>query len=316
MSRSPVKNSKFEIRRLQQRPQPLNSKFPIAAALCVLLLTGCGRQTPPADTDQRRIVTLAPALTQMVADLGVLDDVVGVAQHDPIADASLPVLGNFVQVDIERLLSVQPTLVMIMSGKEGVPPRLRELADAGRFQLEDYPTPTCIEDVLDTLHSMGAVLDCQRQADDLARHLNDQLRQVRVDVAPLQQPRVLMVIALHPIMASGPGTVNDSLLQQAGGINAAENATVPAPTFDREALLALQPDVILLMLPGAPPLTDHDDRLREFADVPVPAVRDGRIVLLNDPLIALPGTSLVATVRRIADAIHPKLTYEFQEDHE
>ncbi len=287
-----------------------------AVALCVLLLMGCSQQSPPASSSGRRIVTLAPALTQMAADLGVLDDVVGVAQHDPVADASVPVLGNFVQVDIERLLSVKPTLVLTMSGKEGVPPRLRELAESGRFRLEDYPTPASIDDVLDTLHSMGIVLGCPQKADDLARHLNDQLRQLRIDVAELERPRVLMVIALHPIMASGPGTVNDSLLQQAGGINAAESATVPAPTFDREALLSLQPDVILLMLPGAPPLAEGDDRLREFTDVPVPAVRDGRIVLLNDPLIALPGTSLVRTVQRIAEAIHSELGYEFQEDHE
>jgi len=104
--------------------------------------------------------------------------------------------------------------------------------------------------------------------------------------------------------------VHDELLAFAGGVNAAAEAVVTAPEYDRESLLALQPQVILMLQPGAPQLQEDDPRLSAFAGLPIPAIQNGRVVVLNDPLVLLPSTSVTDVCALMAKAIHPDLAEE------
>src|SRR5690606_27253270 len=98
----------------------------------------------------------------------------------------------------------------------------------------------------------------------------------------------------------------------AGGLNVVNNPDASAPTLDREMLLAAKPEVVLLLLPEAPPLKsiDEDERLASFRGLEIPAVVNNRIVLINDPLVALPSTSIVNIGAQMAKAIHPELADE------
>jgi hypothetical protein len=160
---------------------------------------------------------------------------------------------------------------------------------------------------------------------------------------PGQKPRVLLVFGLDPrIQAAGPETVLDDLLTQfAGGYNAAIPDIKPlteaqlnaiadpekrraailaaaqdpaltvgtAPTFDREKLLEHKPDVVLIFLPGAPPLEpiDQDPRLVDLKGLNIPAVKNNRVVLINDKTALLPGTGLPKVAALMAKAIHPSI---------
>ncbi|HEX7009718.1 MAG TPA: ABC transporter substrate-binding protein, partial [Phycisphaeraceae bacterium] len=245
-----------------------------------------------------RVITLAPALTQMLVDLGQAHLLVGIAQHDLAAPAGLPVVGNFNQVQTEAVVQLKPTHVLAMKPQAGLPSRLQELAEAGRFRLVAYPYPTTIQAVLDILarpaseqqaasskdaaEPVGRLIGKAEEAQALRGKIESQLAALRRLTAGRQRPATLVAFGLEPVvMASGPGTVNDELLAIAGGRNAAAGMAVTAPTFNREALLALEPQVILLLIPGAPPLREDDPRLGVLRGLPIPAVREGRVHLLN-----------------------------------
>ncbi|MFW6059004.1 MAG: ABC transporter substrate-binding protein [Phycisphaeraceae bacterium] len=290
----------------------------IAIVSLLLPLTASGNQRD----DAPRIVTLAPALSQMLVDLDMADHIVGAASYDDVVRDGLPVVGGFQDIDTERLLSLRPTHVLTMTTSNDPPARLRELAEAGRFELVSYRYPDTIDQVLDILHHdtqtdgprrLGELLNIPQRAEQLKRRTRNQLDALRELTAERTPPKVLIVIGTGPVTASGPDTVNHELLAYAGGVNAAGEASVMAPTYDREALIALAPEVIVLMLPGAPPLTDGDARLAEFAGLPIPAVERGRIHLLNDPLIVLPSTNLPQVGLAMARAIHPALDEALRE---
>lgn len=310
--------------------------LPPACALLTLLclVPGCDRheaEAPAADpadaeasdAEPQRIVTLAPALTQMLVDLGADDRLVGVAEHDAAAPPAmdLPVVGHFIDVDTEALLQLRPTHVLTMRTKDEPPARLRDLADAGHFELIAYPYPETIEGVLATLHggpdSLGSVLEMPEQAAQLEREIREGLERLRgaTEAHAPDPPRVLMAIGTRNIMASGPDTVLDELLRIAGGRNAAAEASVTAPTYDREALTALAPDVILLLLPDAPPLSENDPRIAELRGLPVPAVEHDRVHLIADPLVLLPSTNLVRIAAVLAETIHPELADDLTDEH-
>ncbi len=309
----------------------------------ILLLSlapiGCDRQasqsasaTPgspasPAAKDKLRIVTLAPGLSQMLVDLSMQDRIVGIAEYDDAAPEGLPVVGNFTDVRSEALLAVSPTHVLTLRAKERVPAGVRRLADEGYFKLVAWPYPNSPDEVLTILAghaeptkseqaqqpeqpgkaspSFGQVIGKPEQARALAGRIRDHLDGIAQITAPLDKPEVMLVIGTSPFMASGPGTVNSQLLGIAGGRNVARHASGRAPTYNREGLIALQPDVILLLQPNAPALTKDDPRLEMLRDLPIPAVENDRIAVINDPLILLPSTNIDRTCAMFAKAVHP-----------
>ncbi len=275
-----------------------------------------------------RIVSLAPAISQMLLDLHMEGDIVGKAEYDTSAPAKVRVVGNFQDINVEALLSTKPTMVLMMTGASGVPKVLSDLADKKRFTLYAYRYPDTIDEALDILHDPEADQYKAASQPDLATVLGDpvaairlrrtidlQIQAVRDVVQGLAKPRVLAAFSTAPLMASGAKTVNDELIQIAGGVNAAGTAKISAPTYDREKLIALAPDVILLLSPGAPALgpLETDARLESLRGVNIPAVTNKRIILLGDSLVLLPSTNVARAAADFAKAIHPDKAKQIDE---
>lgn len=290
---------------------------------------GCERpSTPPQPTENdpssMRIVSLAPALTQMVVDLGLGQFLVAIAEYDMAAPTGLPVVGNYKDINTEALLVARPTHVLTMTGQDGPAPHLIQLASAHGFQLAAYPFPLSISQITriifdpqelaqkshrQSAKSLGAVLRTPITALRVATHMNKRLARLGAATADATPKSVLMVIATRPIMASGPDTVHDQLLTFCGAYNAAQDATTGAVTFDKEMLIQANPDVILLLLPDTAPLqpVESDPRLAQLRSLEIIAVKHHRIVLINDPLAQLPSSSLPRIGAAMAKAIHPNL---------
>jgi len=316
---------------------------PLVCCLLALLAAavGCEDDTstpipPPTDqtrsTDQRRIVTLSPALTQMVVDMGFADQIVGVAQQDNAAPENTPVVGTYQNPDFEKLLSLKPTHVLTMTDKGKTPAKLTDMAVDGQFVLASYDAPERILDLSQILllgsptaqviggsapfdpsvaGSLYLVLDAYDEAGALVERMQRQLQFLKnTTSAGNANQRVLMLLSTDPTMAVGPDTVhNDLLYGHVQAQNAAASAMVGAPTYDREKLVSLRPDVIVLLAPGDPPLQsiDDDPRLAPFRDLDIPAVNKKRIHLVNHPLTLLPSSSLPVVAAEIAKAVHPEL---------
>lgn len=291
----------------------------------VLLLSAGIGQVVVAASDDVRIVTLAPALTQILVDLDQSGSIVAIAENDLAAPADLPVVGNYLQVNIEALIAARPSHVFMMAGKAGVPKNLRRLADGQRFTLVGYPYPETIADLadiiafdnekmsdVDRLPSIGQVLGIEQVAAELRERMLMQLQQIKMVTSVTARqaaPRVLMVIYSNPLMASGPGSINDQLLGYIGATNAAAGAVISAPTYDREKLLAVNPDIVLLIDPKASPLESLavDPRLALFRGLSINAVRNERFYLIDDPLAQLPTTTIPRIAAAMAKAVHPQL---------
>ncbi|MEX2215155.1 MAG: hypothetical protein WD768_13560 [Phycisphaeraceae bacterium] len=324
---------------------------------------------PPTDPSAKgegqtmRIVSLAPALTRMIQDLGGGGLIVGVDDSHPkvFAGFALPTVGQFNQLNTEAIIQLKPTHVVAMVGAEGVPAELDKLASNSNFKLLTYRYPTNVPEVAAIMRGAVAVSQLGKSIlgeDSLAalvgtnplvanRVINSMLMQMgQVDALtykaapPGKKPRVLLVMEVQPqVRAFGPETVmHDVLSNYAGGYNAAIPELKPlseedqkdpekvkawfkkdpaamvgtAPLLDREHLLDAKPDVIVLILPGAPPLDvpDLDPRLADFKGLDIPAVKNGRIVLINSLESQLPSTSLPLLAVELAKAIHPGLSVE------
>ncbi|MFP4144252.1 MAG: ABC transporter substrate-binding protein [Phycisphaeraceae bacterium] len=291
--------------------------------LCLLaglvFLAGCGEAETSGAAgrgDELRIVSLSPALTQMVVDLGLGDHLVGTGEHDMAAPAGLPVVGHYADVRSELLLAAGPTHVLTMAPSTGVPGRLRELADAGLFELAVYESPMSVSEVLAILAdggdppAVGEVLGRPERAQRLRARIERQLKAIGEVTSRAEPTRALLLMSVQPVTALGPGTTHDEMLALAGGKNAAgEVSTVTAPSFDRETLLKLEPGRLLLLMPGVESLSPGEPPLSEVRAL-LPGVERERVRLINDPLTLLPSSSLPRVVGEMARALHPELAAE------
>lgn len=288
------------------------------AIILALLLTvaGCERPSPPPTVDgAMRIVCLAPALTQMVIDLELRDALVGVGQNDAAAPG-VRVVGTYTDINPEALAGVAPTHVLLQAGISGPPATLVEQSAAGRFKLLSYPYPRSILDVADILHrasedgppGVGSFLDRPDEAAAMRETMLARIDAIRRLTAGRPRPRVLMIIYAQPLTASGGDTVLNDMLDAAGGVNAApQNAS--APTLDREKLLGIDPDVVLLMLYDTMPLgpleTDH--RVALFRGPGLQAYANHRIHKIDDSQALLPTTTMPRIIAAMAKHLHPEL---------
>lgn len=301
--------------------------------LIAIGLIGCDQSAPsPSATGEddlnqppkMRIVTLAPAISKMIVDLGMRDRIVGVTDYDDVV-ADAPSVGPFMDVNTETLYTLRPTHVLMMTGAGGVPESLSMLQASMGFKLHAWQYPTdvmAVGNILfderelmptatlsgDVRPSLGTVLGERNHAWTLKNRMLQKLSAIDRATDVGHRPLVLVVIGMEGgVMASGPGSVFDSLFRFVGALNAAADEENSAPVLDREKLLAARPDVILLMLPGAPTLGDFatDSRVAIFRGLDIPAVQNKRIAVINDPLAHLPATNLPQVAAVMARAIHP-----------
>lgn len=264
---------------------------------------------PGQRVQPRRIVCLAPNVTETVFALGVGNRVVGVTdfcEYPPAARERIRV-GGPVNPNVERITVLRPDLVL------GQMPNVRVMAYCREHSVQyialDMQT---VETVRAGILRLGDVLECRQAAYDLVEHIDRDLNAVRNAVRGRPRPRVLVTIGrragdLSGLYTIGPGSFLDELLAIAGGDNIFSDAGRPYPEAGKEAVQRRAPQIIIETLPG----TRLTSRLRHAlvkdwqALSSVPAVREKRIFLLSDPAVQIPGPRLARTAQRLAGICHP-----------
>ncbi len=252
------------------------------------------------DAAPRRVVSLAPNLTEIVFLLGKGGVLVGDTRFCdyPPAAALLPKVGGVTDPDVERVVALSPDLVLAtMDGNPREKVRALEELGIPCFAV----APQDLRAVLATIERIGALLgDAPRgraEAERL-RHRADEVRAAaRAERGPL--PAVLFVLSTSPIIAAGAGTFLDELVRLAGGRNAAGQLPGRYPRLAVEDLVALRPDLILVAgMTGVERFPAEVTRWKE-----VPAFRDGAVITLDGDLVTRPGPRLVTGLERIAQAV-------------
>jgi ABC-type Fe3+-hydroxamate transport system substrate-binding protein len=276
----------------------------------------------PDKPGEQRLVSLSPAVTQMIIDLGVGQRIVGVGSFDPAAPPGAAVVGDLYTIDYEKLLSLKPTDIFIQPPREGMPARLEELASSFDWRIHRCRIET-IDDIRRTLiepsaddspGGVGPAVGRPQRAAELAEQITGQLNAIADLTATTEPPRTLILIGLSPLSAAGHDTFLGQMLRIAGGANALDPTTTAYPQFDRERLLSLAPEAIIILtdISGATP-SPQQALPPILRNLNIPAVSQNRVDQLNDPLAMLPSTSVPRVTAQIARLLHPELLEQLSE---
>jgi iron complex transport system substrate-binding protein len=261
------------------------------------------QQTP------KRIVSLVPALTEMLFAIGAGPQVVGVSSYDqfPADVKSLPRVGALLDPDTERILSLKPDLVIAYGSQVDL-----------QTQMSRASIPTFsyrhggLDHILLTIRQLGERAGRATQAAVLVASMRARMDDVRRRVAGKPRPRTLLVFSRDPralrniYVSGGSGFLHDMLVI-AGGDDVFADVKRESVQATTETILARAPEVILEIRPDdIPPGKALDEEMATWSRLAaVPAVKNKRVYFITGQQMTVPGPRVVDGIERMARVLHP-----------
>jgi len=262
------------------------------------------------------IISLSPANTEILFALGLGDKVVGVTQYCnyPEEAQEKTKIGGFsstdIDVSIEQIVAMGPDLIFATETHmaEVVPKLEQFVPDAAVIVL--MTSTESFDVVFEAIEIAGEATGTGEQAAQIVSGMRariEAITDVTENLIESEKPQVFYIVWHEPIFAIGGGTLGNTLIEAAGGINLFQD-TDGAPMTDLETIIDRNPDVILASL-GVGTGADlsyqfvlNDERLSG-----VNARINNQIYPVNTDLYGRPGPRLVEALEELAALLHPEL---------
>jgi iron complex transport system substrate-binding protein len=266
-----------------------------ASAQQVAVTDDIGRTVSYAQAPAR-IVSLVPAVTEIIYSLQEGPRLAGRSVWDdyPPEVATVPSVGDALRADAERVLAVDPDLVILYAGPDNS-------RSVDQFQRLGVSTLAIRIDDLDDLHRnimrLGALLRRDSAAAALWASIDGELTEVRRAGDGRPRPRVYYDVAWPPAITVGRGSYLDTLISIAGGENIFHDLAAPSPQVALEAIAARAPDLVLVPAGAGEPAADPAKRPGWQA---VEAVRHGEVREVDAGLLHRLGPRVGRAARALA----------------
>jgi len=209
-------------------------------------LAACSEDVAPKPTEAAysRVITLAPNLTELVYAAGASNTLVGVSAYSdyPPAARDLPVIGDAFVVDQERLVVLQPDLLLVW--ESGTPAHIVEELRRAGYNVEVIRTRG-LEDVANALYRIGELTGSVETARQAADAYMQKLRSIKEKYAGVETVSVFYQVSQRPLFTVNGEHYVSELIELCGGGNIFSDLNDLAPTIDVEAVVERDPEVML-----------------------------------------------------------------------
>jgi iron complex transport system substrate-binding protein len=281
----------------------------VCVAIAIWLrLPAAARATNAQGPAPKRIISLVPAATEMLFAMGAGNAVVGVSSYDkfPPEVASRPKVGALLDPNFERILSLKSDLVIVYGTQADL---IARLTRAG-VPMFDYQ-PSGLPDITATVRALGARVGHVEAATKVAGDIERDVEGIRKQVAGRPRPKTVLVFEREPgslrglYVGAGIGFMHD-MLEAAGGTDAFDDVKRLSLQATAELMLARAPEVIIEVHASSKPADLLKRETAVWNSLPaLPAVRTGRVYLLADDRLTIPGPRVADGIRIMARALHP-----------
>jgi ABC-type Fe3+-hydroxamate transport system substrate-binding protein len=295
----------------------MKSKAAILVALLLvlnLLFAGCGsrqaqQQRASVEPRPQRIVSLSPSVTEILYGIGAWPQVIAVSQYCTYPDdvKNKPRVNGWDKTNLEQLMALKPDFVIGVDRQE---PFLRDKLN-GLGVRSHFVKSQTLCDVLTSIGEIGRATGHEQEAADLSAKTEAEIDAVRKAVGDRPHPRVLCVVdrvpgTIRDLYTATKGSYLDELIIIAGGESIAPQAEHGYGKINKEAVLTLNPEVIIDMVQGSKGNFGEDPIAvwNELAEVR--AVREKRIYPMRDPSVIHPSQFVGHTAQVFAKALHPE----------
>lgn len=259
----------------------------------------------------KRIISLAPPITEIVFKLDLEDKLVGVTNYcnyPPEARFKEKVGGTtFADLDLEKIISLKPDLILVSTGYQKKTISAIEERGINIFALE----ANSLEEVIENIELVGRITGRENKAAKISDNMRKRIKAVEKKTNHFSEdkrPRVLHVTSVSEgLWTPGKGTFQDDIIRKAGGINIAHDLGKGWGIMSLEEVIHRDPEVIVVSFAHGRGLRDYkwvktDPRLKN-----VTARKQGRIYKIDADIISRSGPRIVDGLEKYARFIHPKI---------
>ena len=281
--------------------------------VALLLVAGCGNVGPvvPVSSGKpARIISLTPSTTEILFGVGAFDRVVAVSDYctyPPDVDR-LPRVGGWNNPNMEQIASLRPDLVVFSDAQAQF---VKDKLEAAGINTLAVPSQT-LEDAYKSIEMVGRASGDEEAALRLLEQTRMSVETVRLKTERLPRRRVLCVVdrvpgTLRDLYTAGGDSFIAQLIRVAGGEPVSPPSRAGWGKLQKEAVVALDPDVVLdlMMQPQTGGLAE--DTLAVWKELPtLRAVQQGRVYPVRDATVLHPSQLVGDSARRFAELIHPE----------
>jgi len=283
-------------------------------ALSISCRSGAGTGKPPAGpthvvTDDlgrsvtlpveiKRVVSLAPSVTESVFAVGAGDKLVGDTTYCdfPEQAKSIAKVGDTMSPNMETIVALKPDLVLVSTASQ-IEAFTKTLEQNG---IAVYVmNPTSLEGVMTDLGKLGEMLGTPEKAGVLVLEMRRRMNNVNAGLVGAEKTTVFVQISKEPLFTIGRDAFLNNVILAAGGLSVTGGVDTAFPKLSKETASALSPNVIILS-------DSEDNREPNEAFKNSPAVKNGRVYKINADIISRPGPRLVDALEEIAKDLHPE----------
>lgn len=266
----------------------------------------------PLPPEPKRIVSLAPSVTETLFSLGMGEHIVGVTRfcnYPPEVDGKVQVAG-FSDVNYEAVLRVRPDLIALPQDKVDVRKNLESLG------LAVLPVDTrSMSGLIDTVSILGQTTGHKAEADEILAKINASLAAARLRAKGRTPPKVLFSVMhsyqglgyITELNVVGKDGFYSEMIKAAGGVNVYDGH-LPFPRLSREAVVILNPDVIIDVIPEYEDLAGVRRDWQSMTSVN--AIKNNRLYLFTDRADTVPGPRFYQTLTKLSLAFYPETLAE------
>jgi len=267
--------------------------------------TGRKVNIPPSP---KRIVSLAPSVTETLFALGLDEEIVGVTTFSdyPEAARSKSCVGSYVSISLEKVVSLSPDL--IIGTADG-----NKIETVEQLERVGFPVyminPSNLDEIFKMVLDIGRVTGKENEAKKLVCNLRERVRIVVSQTAGLKKPKVFFQIGIDPIVTVSSNTLHNELITLAGGINISGNEATKYPRYSIEEIIVRKPEIIIV---SSMKRGEDFDRIRDKWKrwKNIPAVKNNRIHIFNSDLTDHPSPRIVDGLEELAKIIHPGVSFK------
>lgn len=251
---------------------------------------------------EQRIVSLAPGMTELVYKLGAGDQLVGRTDYCdfPAECLQVPSIGDSWMPNIEVIISLQPTVVLVSSLTD--PNYVSSMENAGlnvqRIVFEDS-----LQGTYEMIKQVGMAIGKETEGNRLAKETEERIERIKNITSVVKTKKSCIYFIGWGEFGDWVGTGDtfiNGLIEASGGENAAKNATLWS--MSQEAIIASDPDIIVL-----PDYSYAQADVKAFATTAPYNKLNGEIITINGDAFERQGYRTADSVESLAQLIYPEL---------
>jgi iron complex transport system substrate-binding protein len=251
----------------------------------------------------RRIVSLAPSLTETVYALGLQDHLVGDTDYcDYPEDARKKTkVGGAINPSLEQIVALHPDLVLVAKGLN----RLETVHSLDALGISSYATdPHTVDEIITSSKKLADVLGVPEAGASVVGDMQQRLAELQQRIGALPAKRVLFVVWTQPLISIGRDTFIADALRRAGAVSVVDSAQ-SWPQVNLEEVALLQPDFLVFA-------ESHSEAapsaVEGLANLPawriLTAVSNHRYAVISDA-VNRPAPRIVTAIEDLARQLHP-----------